>query len=414
MSPNFSERSSYEHLMNALVKQFPSLAQHGEQQVFQFVSTPIAATWKKAMSESLYNLMDTVPAERAGYYSSSASRITSSYRDFIGSLKQKDFKESDEYRRLIDVRNKKSGIVDNNTLILKQAYVEDTGKNVDTPDELKDYKAWLKTQSGDFMPPEVRKAIKAVKELEEAEEAIVAFRNRANKPYQRAVEELEKNKIRIMSDSSTTISEVPHYSFGGDLQELIETGDNLKANDYKYKITIKSDEVIEGKWSALYSTKASASFFMARAENTTELTQLINDEKYTLEVNLKNAGTFMVNRDQWYDDTFVKPNKELDEAAIFTKEDFFGVGGSLQLIPASFFIVYRPRIRLTIDRTVYEQKIKTKIGGSALFTIFGLSMNASFDQSKTVAGTEKIVIDFENNDTSAPQVIGVTSMKKYL
>ena len=64
MEGNLKNRGSYEHLMSALVKEFPDLGNEGKQKVFQFVATPMEANWLDAVDYNLFQLMDTVPAER--------------------------------------------------------------------------------------------------------------------------------------------------------------------------------------------------------------------------------------------------------------------------------------------------------------------------------------------------------------
>lgn len=168
------------------------------------------------------------------------------------------------------------------------------------------------------------------------------------------------------------------------------------------------------KISALYGASAKASIWHSSVENTTEMTQLIHDEKYKLEVKLKAANTFNINRGSWYKDDFVKPNCSMSEGAMFTKESFFGKNGSLQLVPSSFLIIYKPKITLTVDYKIYETKFKTKVAARTLFSFFGLSMNGSVDASKEMVSQGEVTTEFGNNEFAKPQIIGVTSMKHYM
>lgn len=417
MERSLKNRGSYEHLMSALVKEFPDLGNEGKQKVFQFVATPMEANWLDAVDYNLFQLMDTVPAERNGFYVGSNSRVSNAYIDYLYSLASMDIRESDTYRRLQDQAETKYRMLQNEENNLKSVYIRETKKTLSAPEDMKMYRDWLETQSGLYAPLELENYLELRKEYKELKNKMRMEIEKRNRPLRKAIDaaEAEENKMRVTVKGENPLEmKVPQYTISGSLQEMIRSGDNRRKDDYCYKIEMNSEDVVEGRWKSEYGLNAFGGFLGLFAKGTTEMTQLLYDEKYKLTVQLKEAGTYNIQRGEWYQDHFVNSGKELDGGAMFKKEDFFGEKGSLQLIPASFFVVYRPKIQLTISRDVYKRKLHSSFVGNTILTIFGMAMGFAGSYRQELEGSEELVIDFENQEFTKPQIIGVTSMKKYM
>ena len=111
-----------------------------------------------------------------------------------------------------------------------------------------------------------------------------------NRPLRKAIDaaEAEENKMRVTVKGENPLEmKVPQYTISGSLQEMIRSGDNRRKDDYRYKIEMNSEDVVEGRWKSEYGLNAFGGFLGLFAKGTTEMTQLLYDEKYKLTVQLK-------------------------------------------------------------------------------------------------------------------------------
>lgn len=407
-------QGSYAHLMQGLTKQYPSLGENGDSKLFQFMATAREATWTDRMDYNLYQLMNTVPAERGGYYIPSDKQVSSSYASLLNSLCDVNLKKSQKYNELSaaiqTLGNQMSAMMSED---LKKAYMETTGKSFSASE----FQVWLGTLNlnSPFLNPTVAQYLEVFNKHKGLKEEQNDLKQRLTRDYRNALAALEdpKNQASIIREGQNEPVQVPHVTLSGKLASDVSRWEASDKNSVT--IQINSKDTLEGPTSKVYTSAIHKIGWWANAVHAGEITQQIADEEYELDIDIKGINTYDIQRDKWYNGQYVNPGIAIDDSAILNKESYFGPGGSLQLIPVSFLVIYKPSIRLTIHRDVYEKKIKNFLNVNPFLSFFGWGFNGGASVEKKVIEKDKtIVIPFDAPSTAAPQIIGVTSIKKYL
>lgn len=408
----FKSQGSYAHLMQGLRKQFPSIDQ-GDSSLFQFVATPKTADWTKKMDASLYQLMDTVPAERGGYYVPSEQRVSLAYKSLLGSLSVVSLSRSKEYMEKLTAVETLEKSLEGMREELKVVYMDETGADFSAPE----FNLWLRGQKPEdpFANPKVSKYLRRYQEYQDAKEDLEKKKKILTRDYEDALHDMEDEELqtKLYMEGKESGQKVPDVLIAGNLAEDVLRWE--RGNEPEVKIQIKSGEKVEGMQNSVYSSGVGKAGFWLTAFDKREITQEIADEKYRLDISIQGINTYEIQRGAWYKGQYVNPAIAIDDAAILDKRSYFGEGGSLQLIPTSLLVIYKPTITLTIHRDVYQRKIRDLVSANSFLTIFGLGFQAgaSIDQ-KLVKQGEEIVIPFEAPINAAPQILGITSVKKYL
>lgn len=406
-------QGSYAHLMQGLMKQYPGLAENGKSKLFQFMETPKDATWSKQTDYALCQLMDAVPAERGGYYTASENRVSSSYRSLVTSLCNVQLKKSAEYNDLTNDLQTKDNLLLSQRETLKSVYTTESGETFTA----KGFQEWLGTLNlhNPFLPGEVKAYLEVSKERDSLYEKREHLANRLTSDYRRILTALDDpaNQISVVPDGQTSPVILPRMSLSGNLASDVARW--TQSDKDAVQIHINSEDTIESETKSIYASSAHKIGWSAGAVHDGEFTQQIADEKYQLDINIRGINTYDILRDGWYNGQYVNPDLDIDASALLNKKSYFGEGGALQLIPVSLLVVYKPSIKLTITRDVYERKVRDFIHVNPFLCLFGWGLNVGTVVTKSLIAKDDIIeIPFETPTNAAPQIIGITSVKKYL
>lgn len=410
----FKSQGSYAHLMQGLKQQFPSLAENADSKLFQFMATTKEATWTQRMDYNLYKMMDAVPAERGGYYIPSDKYVSQSYATWMNSLFSIDLKKSGAYmalsQKVLTLENELKTMMSE---ALKKTYQDTTGE----PFTAKGFQLWLGTlnENNLFVHPDVLSYLRKNTEYKTAQKEMEELKQRLNKDYYQALKDMEdeSKQASIIVEGKNDPMKVPYVTLSGALTSDVSRWESADKN--MVEIHINSEEQVAGMENSVYSSAIGKVGWWLGAMHEGEVTQELADEKYQLDIEIKGINTYDIQRGDWYKGQYVTPALQVDDSAMLKKETYFGPAGSLQLIPVSFLVIYKPTIRLTIHRDVYEKKMKSFIQANTLLAIFGMGFSAGAQvEKKLITKDQEIIIPFDAPTIAAPQIIGVTSIKKYL
>jgi hypothetical protein len=97
---------------------------------------------------------------------------------------------------------------------------------------------------------------------------------------------------------------------------------------------------------------------------------------------------------------------EFPQGSRFTMKDFFGEEGTLHMVPVSVFVIYKPKVTLTISTQTYTETVKSYYDASASVSIFGLNFSLAGGEEKFVQDgpndTKIITFDSFSDPTATP------------
>jgi hypothetical protein len=122
-------------------------------------------------------------------------------------------------------------------------------------------------------------------------------------------------------------------------------------------------------------------------------------------------NTYQIVRGKWYDENFVDPKMKIVDGSPFSNDTFFGLNGSLHMVPTSVLVMYRPTIQITTTtetfRQVFAANAEADINWLDLsgfrFSVDGLASLEPVGDAKTTTVT------FKAAPNMAAQVVGVIS-----
>jgi hypothetical protein len=211
---------------------------------------------------------------------------------------------------------------------------------------------------------------------------------------------------------------VPRVVIGGDLARDKARWDGYGKGKFDFAPPpITSDSEITSPWKTLYDTEVKQRCFQTDAKVMVNVSRIITDAHYKLEMKAVGLQGYPITRGSWYDASFVKTDAQLTPGAVGVSADgFFGLNGSLHMIPELLLVMYRPTFSLTVSTQTYKQQFVTNATASVNWIdLFGFRF--SFDGLASLLpvdnGNETHTISFVAPATSVPQIIGVVSRAVY-
>jgi hypothetical protein len=408
------ENSQFDYLFSAIADRYPAIQAADGSTQFQFSASPEGANWQSGSDIDAYNMGNAVPLSMNGFYAKSPASLFNAYSDLILSIEPAvDADKDPTYVKLQGqygdaLKNYNSALVKAQTawLSYKQQNTDPkTGLPVETQ------AAWLADELGGL---EYQVAIDDAKKKKEDLGDKIAL---LNKSYNAALSNAQKdltdpNNLSKYKQADGKFLDLPTITLNGDLGTDKSTWDSYPDEQYDLDVTLSKDSIVKTRWKTVYDVEVEQHCFETSVKTTISTSRIISDEHYSLRVKIKGFKAYDVTFGGWYHDVFVHP-----ETAIFSKassvntETFFAIdGGSLHMIPAKIWVMYRPEFTLTVSTELYKQTIQGYLDTNIDWTdMLSFRFDTTAGSSLAEVGEKITTISFTSPVLSTPQIFGVTS-----
>ncbi|BAU29797.1 hypothetical protein DFP93_106177 [Aneurinibacillus soli] len=413
MSDDFGKKSQYEYLYAALQDKYPGIASGDGSYVFQFSETPLEASWITGTDINAYGIANAVSVDLGGFYVP-GDALDSSYSTLLKSIKPKNGDDNKDYlkkqQELGDLRNQQQVISDK---ARKDYYVwaANNSKSDGTPQET--FSEWLNDPfGGQYVGGQMNDLQAKVVEINDE---IAKILKSLDAGLSDAINNLSKDTMPISRGGAAI--QVPAITINGDLAKDKVRWDQYSNNEYDFDVRINKDSVIKSPWKTVYDTKVHHDCFSTSVSVNINTSRIITDAHYELRFTAVGLQAYQISRGTWYNASFVNPNVEIVQGAVgVTNDSFFGVSGSLHLIPESILVMYKPVIQLTVSTEVYKQQFETNADADIDWVdLFGFrfSIDGIASLKPVENGNNTTTITFSSPSNASPQIIGVTSKVEY-
>ncbi len=419
---SFADKSQFEYLAQALVKEFPALQNTSTNSTFfQFTGEPIEADWGDGSSLAAYHDANTGPGSLDGFYTPTSIDVAQSYQDFIASIAPSNFGTNSQYQGFqaqLSALASEYATLSTKALADFKTWIAQNPSFAPDFAGFKGYTTWLTTDATggpawkaklDDNKGQQAAVIKSIAEFMTSVDSTLA---RAQKASQDPA-----NMATLVSDSGVTGS----YPFTSiqDITGAMAAWTSMAAGNYELDTTINAETISATPWNQVVTTTVSRSCGKISTNTEIDYNRIVTDTKFNLRVCAIGARVFTVSRGNWFDASWLtSSNFSLPEGCRFKVADFFGPQGTLKMIPVSMLVIYKPRVEITISTQTFDETVSNYFSASASLSLFGLnfSLGASLnniairdDGTQTV----KIVLDSYSAPNTVPQLFGVSSQSFY-
>jgi hypothetical protein len=412
---NFSEKTQYDYLYDALAAKFPGIKNaDGKGTMFQFVGTPIEATWSKTNLAEAYDFANAVPVNLDGFYMAGTAAIDAGCKDLYGAVKTNADINLPEYRKYAaqyDAFSKQLADMDVSAFADYQVWAAMHTDAKGIPEE--GYRAWFDDPHGGLQWSKRMAAVQLTADdvFRAMQDLIVA----AQSPVKDALAAIDTDTM-VISYPGSTPKTVPQVAIDGDFSADTARWLLVPDGQYEFDVRISADQEIKSPWKTTYDTKVSQQCWKTSVAVRVDTARVITDAHYELRYTAVGISSYNITRGKWFDGTFVRPGVPLNEGTLVTDDTFFGSKGSLQLIPVNILVMYKPSVALTISAECYKQQFSayanTKLDWvSMLGFTFDVGENSKLEPITNADGT--VTVKFPSPDNAVPQIIGVTSQVLY-
>ncbi|GMA60385.1 hypothetical protein GCM10025859_08250 [Alicyclobacillus fastidiosus] len=401
-------------MYDALANKYPGLVSAGDgAYVFQFSQGPQGASWITGTDANAYGIANAVPVDLGGFYVPGDS-LDNSYSTLIKSIKPKDGQDNPAYKKkLIQVSDLSSQEITLRDAATKDYYswAANNTKSDGTP--AKSFDEWLTYAfGGSSWGVKMNELASQIDELNSEMSAILKTMDAG---LSDALSNLGTDTMPISRGGKAI--QVPAVTILGDLASDKSRWDGYGTDEFDFDITINKDAVIKYPWKTVYETTVKHDCFETSVETHVNTSRIIADVNYNLRFTAKGLQGYQVSRGKWYYPAYVNPNVQLVDGIVgLTNDSFFGVNGSLHLIPETILVMYRPTIKLTVSEQTYKQQFAANADAGLDWVDF-FSFRFKFD---TIASLQPVdngdgttTITFSSPENASPQIIGVTSKVVY-
>lgn len=416
----FTDQSQFELIYSALVDKYPGIKADGEITMFQFSEGPLEANWKSGSDIAAYDFANCVSASLDGFYEPSPSPLTAAYQDLILSIKPAKYEDNPTYMGYLNQKSdyiaKRDALyekisvawasfVEQNTgpdgkvAMTKEEWSKDPAEGLEYYDDLKDIIEQINTLGSKIT--QLTKSMDAA--LSSAQSDFTNEKYMSN--YKQEDGQMVKN---------------PRIIIEGNLVDDMSKWDRNPDTQNDFSVIINKESTVTSPWKTVYDNQVHHSCLHTKISSVVNTSRIIADEKYKLEIYFKGFKSYKITFGEWFHESYVNPKTaQFPEGSTVNSDTFFGQDGSLHAIPSEIWVVYKPKIVLTVSSKLYKQEFE---GNSALsFDSFDLfSLQFKFDglaSLKPVSNGEgddaTTTITIDSPVSSTPQVFGVTSLLKY-
>ncbi|MGF1731785.1 hypothetical protein [Photobacterium kasasachensis] len=414
--PAFKD-SQFDYLFSAIANKYPAIGQSTDSTQFQFTGSPLAANWKTGADIDAYNTANKVAADVNGFYTPNPGSLYNAYSDLILSITPGIDNEKDPtYLNLINQRN----IADDNynaaltkATVAWQSYKQqNTNPKTGLPDETQS--EWLSNPLGGLKyKDEYTKYLVQKDDLTSRISTLVESFNAALGNDQKKLTDVN-NYSNYMAEDGKNVSK-PTITIGGDLGK--DVGNWSQQKNYDLDVTLDKNSTVTTPWKTVYNTKVEQHCFSTSVKTSVNTSRIIQDKHYKLRVMVKGFKSYPVTFGGWYSSSYVNPETaKFSPAATVDSNTFFGArSGSLHMIPSQIWVMYQPKIELTVSTETYKQTIEGALNSSVNWvSILTFRFDTSAGSSLAKVGDETTTITFDSPVLQGPQIFGVTSLKEIL
>lgn len=410
MSNNFGDKSNFDYLFDALAKDFPGLRNLSpETSIYQFSTTPIGADWQTGSDAKAYAAANKISENLDGFYTP-GSNFDQAYISLVYALDAPNATSDPEYKSLMkkitDIDQQMPGLLQN----LRNAYLDwaenndgENGVATKTQDE------WAAGNDGLAYQQPINTLQTKRNQLTTE---LANLSSRIDDPQMRYIKALKDNVMKVRMPDGGQIT-VPRVSIGGNLPNDVSNWDDYPADKFDLDVTINRRSVIKYPWQKIYSSKVKHHCLSTSVQTSINVSRMIADASFQLVFQAKGAGTYTINRGQWYDETILNPKTvKLSPTSNQTIESLFGVNGPLHLAPETLLVLYQPHMKLTTTEKLFKQEISGKLNSNIdwidIFS-FRISTEAAASLQPVPGANNTVTVEIPLPGDQTPQIFGATS-----
>jgi hypothetical protein len=394
--------TQFDYLYNALADKFPAIRGNPDgTTIFQFAAMPIAADWISGHDEKAYDLANKGSTQLDGFYSG-GSGIENAYRDLISAIASPDVEDNEGYKKSQALVEDYSRLLGQEQTEAERAYQDWAALNTTsagTP--AKTITEWLKDPIGGIsFGDRIELTMQQLKTQQERSQEILEA---VNDPLARVYEALKKNTMKVGDQTVAAVT------IDGELARDKTRWDRYK-NQYDFEATLEKDSTIDYPWKTLYSAQVHQDCWSTNVSVKVDTSRIIADEHYKLEVTAVGLQAYTISRSAWFDTDYLNPNIKLSTTSMFDNDTFFGLSGSLHLIPQMLVVIYKPSYKLTVSTEIYKQQFQANTSSSIEWIdLFATRFKFSGLASLAKVGEQTTTLTFPAPESASPQVLGVIS-----
>lgn len=420
-----ADKSQYEYLAEALIKEFPALQKQGGSPApgdvyFQFTGAPIEAKWTSGQGYPAFTRGNTVNSDITGFYRPGDTAMSAAYRTYMASIAPTNMQANPDYQTY---QKQLDAITSEGSTIANQA------NNA--------YKTWL-AQNPDYAS-EFSGFAGYGKWLASADTGGASWQTKIDQNQSQAAQVMANQILLVKAidaplatakadaiDTSTEVSYVESgitikapQTFISPLAGALADWTSAAEGAYELNANINAETHFTGSWNRNVTTTVKRKCGKVSTKTEIDYSRILQDTKYNFNIKAVGCRVFEVNRGPtWFQPTFLSAsNVSLPTGSRFTLKDFFGPEGKLSMIPVNFLVIYKPSVEITISKTTYEQTVKSYFSASASVSFFGLefSMAAGLDNmvKEIDSETVKITLDANSGPNAYPMLFGASSASYY-
>lgn len=421
-----NDASQFEYLAQAILEAFPGLQNTATNETyFQFTGAPIAAVWEDGEDMDAYTLANTGPGTLDGFYEPTTTDVAKSYQDFIASIAPTDITTNKQWlacqtqlttlAKQYSTVSTRASAAFNTWLAQNPSFKPDFAgfsgfdKWLVTPntpgpgwnDQLSNN---LDLQTG--VKQEIAGLMTAVDGL--LGKAQTAATNPANMSTFVGAGVTRQVPLTTIEDISGAMTAWTAAAPGNyELQVSLHRNNRLIASNAMIPWHLLAAPNVPTTWGSLAT---------GQVMNTS---LLVADPQFSIQVMAIGARVFNVSRGPWYDSGWLTAsNCTLAKGSSFILTDFFGLRGTLKLIPLSMLVIYKPRVEITVSSATYEQEMSHYFIPGGTITLFGMDFNMGPNVNDLItrdASSQivKIVLDSYDAPNTVPLLFGVSSQSFY-
>ncbi len=413
------KNSQFDYLFSAIANKYPAIGQSTDTTQFQFTGSPLAANWTNGNDIDAYNTANSVAADVNGFYTPNPGSLTNAYGSLISSITPGvDANKDTTYQKLMSqlntARDNYQGAITQAQVAWKSYAEQNVNPDTGLPNETQN--EWLQSTLGGL------KYSKKIKEYSDQEKDLVTKISTLSKSFNAALGLAQENfnaaenKSNYIKADGSSIK-LPTITIGGDLGSDLADWKSYQDGEYDLDVSLNKSSTVVTPWKTVQRTQIEQHCFSTSIKTTFSSTRIIEDKDYNLRVMIKGFKSYPVTFGNWYSPSYVNsetakfsPSATVDSATFFSPDQ-----GSLHMIPSQIWVMYRPKIELTISTETYKQTIERDLAAGVNWVdLMTFRFDTSAGTSIAKVGEKTTTITFESPIMSSPQIFGVTSLKEIL
>lgn len=398
--------TQFDYFYDALAKRYPGIAAaNGVTTNFQFMNTPMSAQWVTGGDANAFELANSTSVGLDGFFIPGGG-FANAYRDLVLSIEPTQGADNQRYRNCVI----QIAALDNQVQSLtSQAQANYKVYVANNPGTQTTFVQWLADPFGGQNYQQQLAQLQAQRADYASTQANIL--KALDGPLATAQAAVNPWAQTMNISEGGAIQSVPLTTIGGDLASDVAKWTARPAGQYDFDVTITGSDEITSPWKTTYTTTVHSDCWGTSASVQVNTSRIISDSQYKLRISAVGMNSYKINRGQWFDDSLVSPQTKLVEGSAWTPDMFFGLNGSLHLIPDVIFVMFRPMIKLTTSTQVFKQQIQANADADISYLdLMGFRFNVDGMSSlQPVGDAVTTTVTFNAPDNQQAQIVGVTS-----